>query len=390
MKPTILALGAVGALALTTLLYRVYKIENNLGTPARPARTTGRLKGRRGTARRPPGEFDPGDAGPQPSVPSGRPIPRSMIKGSSMQRPAPGQAAAAPSARRSPLQLLWPPAVVMLFVVAALLLQGDYRIATTLGIVQGLGEPLPISSSAHLILTPWFFGWDGADTFFNTQWYDVALHVGTLLAFGLFFWRDWLRLILNAHRPQSTDGRLFWLLVLASLPGAAIGFVLDRLAEDYFRERYLVIAAALAVMGVILYLVDSLLPQRDELQDIGWHKALLIGLAQSLAFVPGVSRSGSTITMGRALGLTRETAARFSFLMSMPITFGAVLLKSTDVDAQALRSAPFWLGIGTSFVVGSLAIGFLLRYVRTNSYLPFVIYRLGLAAAVVLVYFLRR
>lgn len=390
MKPTIIALGAVGAVALTTLLYRVYKIENNLGAAARPARTTGRLKGKRGSLRRPAGEFDPGDAGPRSPVASGRPIPRSMIKGSSMQSSAPAQPSAAPPARRSSLLLLWPPAVVMVFVVAALLLQGDFRIATTLGIVQGLGEPLPISSSAHLILTPWFFGWNDANSFYNTQWYDVALHVGTLLAFGLFFWKDWLRLILSAHRPSTPDGRLFWLLVLASVPGAAIGFVLDNLAEDYFRERYLVIAAALAIMGVVLYLVDTLLPQRDELGDIRWNKALLIGLAQSLAFVPGVSRSGSTITMGRALGLTRETAARFSFLMSIPITFGAVLLKSGDIDAQALRSAPFWLGIGTSFVVGSVAIGFLLRYVRTNSYLPFVIYRLGLAAAVVVVYFLRR
>ena len=306
-----------------------------------------------------------------------------------MQSSAPAQPSVPPT-RRAPLLLLWPPAVVLLFVVAALVLQGDYRIATTLGIVQGLGEPLPISSSAHLILTPWFFGWDGANSFFNTQWYDVALHIGTLLAFGLFFWKDWLRLILHAHRPQTPDGRLFWLLVLASVPGAAIGFALDTLAEDFFRERYLVIAGALALMGVVLYWVDTVMPQRDELQDIGWRKALLIGLAQSLAFVPGVSRSGSTITMGRGLGLTRETAARFSFLMSIPITFGAVLLKSSDVDAQALRSVPFWLGIGTSFVVGSVAIGFLLRYVRTNSYLPFVIYRLGLAAAVVIVYFLRR
>jgi undecaprenyl-diphosphatase len=296
---------------------------------------------------------------------------------------------AARPGRVSRIFLLIPPAILVALIVLALLLRGDYRIATTLGLVQGLGEFLPISSSAHLIITPWLFGWTDPNAFYNTQWYDVALHIGTLLALVGFFWRDWLSLIRHAPQPQSEDGRLFWMIVVASLPGAVIGFALDRFAADFFRDKYLIIAGALGVMGVALYLGDKLLPQRDDLRHINWFKAFLIGLAQSLAFIPGVSRSGSTMTMGRALGLKRETAARFSFLMAMPITFGAALLKLKDIEAAALRTAPFWLGIGVSFLVGVLAIGFLLRYLKTNSFLPFVIYRLGLAALIVVVYLQR-
>lgn len=282
-----------------------------------------------------------------------------------------------------------PVAILLGLIALALVLRGDHRIAATLGIVQGLGEFLPISSSAHLILTPWLFGWNDPGSFFNSQAYDVALHAGTLLALVGFFWRDWIRLVLHAPRPQTPDGRLFWLLVVASLPGAAIGFVLDTYAADFFRDKELIIAAALATMGVILYIVDRSAPQRDDLEHIDGRKALLIGLAQALAFIPGVSRSGSTMTMGRAMGLQRETAARFSFLMSMPITFGAILVKLKDIDAAALQSSAFWLGIGMSFGVGVLAIGFLLRYLKNNSFLPFVVYRIGLAALVVAVYLLR-
>jgi len=316
---------------------------------------------------------------------------RVPTQGTSMQSSVRDTQTLVPPPRRVQRWLLAvPPAVVLGLVLLALLLRGDARIATTLGIVQGLGEFLPISSSAHLILTPWLFGWIRPGAFYYTQWYDVALHIGTLLALAGFFWRDWLQLIRYAPQPRSENGRLFWLLVVASLPGAAIGFVLDTYAADFFRDKYLIIATTLSVMGVALYYVDTHAPQRDELGQINWIKALVIGLAQSFAFVPGVSRSGSTMTMGRALGLKRETAARFSFLMAMPITAGAVLLKLGDINAEALRLPAFWLGIVVSFVVGVLAIGFLLRYLRTNSFLPFVVYRIALAAIIVLVYFLRR
>jgi undecaprenyl-diphosphatase len=284
--------------------------------------------------------------------------------------------------------LTLPPLILIGLITSVVILRDDYRIAATLGIVQGLGEFLPISSSAHLIITPWFFGWH-QHPIFASQTYDVALHMGTLLALLGFFWRDWFHLLRNSWRPQTEDGRLFWLIVIASLPGAAIGFILDRYAEDFFRDQYLVIAAALSIMGLVLYYADRDIPQRDDLREISWFKALLIGLAQTFAFVPGVSRSGSTMTMGRALGLKRETAARFSFLMAMPITAGAGLLKLQDINTIELQSAPFWLGIGMSFLVGVLAIGFLLQYLRQNSFLPFVLYRIALAVVIVVVYFLR-
>jgi undecaprenyl-diphosphatase len=299
--------------------------------------------------------------------------------------PSNAEATHPPRIRRWFLTL--PPTILLGLIALTLLLRGDYRVAATLGIVQGLGEFLPISSSAHLIITPWLFGWH-QEALIGSLTYDVALHMGTLLALAGFFWRDWLQLLRNALRPQTEDGRLFWLLVIASLPGAAIGFVLSQFAEDFFRDKYLVIAGALAIMGGVLYYADRIAPQRDDLSGITWFKALLIGLAQSFAFIPGVSRSGSTMTMGRALGLKRETAARFSFLMALPITFGAGVLELRHLDVVALQSAPFWLGIGMSFLVGVLAIGFLLRYLRSNSFLPFVVYRIALAAVIVIVYLL--
>jgi undecaprenyl-diphosphatase len=372
--------GCVGVAALGTLLYRTYKHEiGSSHTPRVPdqrSRLINKVAQLRGTM-----------------PPVRRPRVHDLKdKGTRMNRPT-TLTEADTTAARPPRVSRWfaslPVAILLGLIVLALVLPGDYRITTTLGIVQGLGEFLPISSSAHLILTPWLFGWDDPNSFFNSQAYDVALHVGTLLALIGFFGRDWIRLVLHAAQPTSPDGRLFWLIVIASLPGAAIGFVLDRFAADFFRDKELIIATALAVMGVILYYVDRVAPQRDDLEHLTWGKALLVGLAQALAFIPGVSRSGSTMTMGRALGVQRETAARFSFLMAMPITFGAALLKVKDINGAALRLPAFWLGIGISFVVGVLAIGFLLRYLRRNSFLPFVIYRIGLAAVVFAVYLLR-
>jgi undecaprenyl-diphosphatase len=380
MNPGWLTAGVVGAAALGTLLYRSYK--HAASTPAwtprpsagtRLAETLAHLRGTMPPARTP----TPADLKDKGHL---------MHKSTTLPN---SDATATNPSRVSRWFSTLPLAILLGLILLALALRGEYQITTTLGLVQGLGEFLPISSSAHLIITPWLFGWNDPNSFFNSQAYDVALHAGTLLALIGFFWRDWTQLVLHAARPQTADGRLFWLLVVASLPGAAIGFMLDKFAADYFRDKALIIATTLAVMGTILYYVDRTAPQRDELGHITWGKALLIGLAQSLAFVPGVSRSGSTMTMGRALGLRRETAARFSFLMAMPITLGAVLIKLKDIDSTALQSAAFWLGIGISFIVGVLAIGFLLQYLKRNSFLPFVVYRLGLAALIVAVYFLR-
>lgn len=385
----LLAGGMIGMAALGTLLYRTYKLEHNLTNE----RSTPTRSPQQGAALRLPSLNITRLRGTMRPVPAERGI-NQEITGSRMSRSTTltdHDTAATRPPHVSRIFTTLPPIILLALIALTLMLRGDFRIASTLGIVQGLGEFLPISSSAHLIITPWLFGWHTIpDSFFDTQWYDVALHMGTLLALIGFFWRDWVRLLLAAPQPQSEDGRLFWLLVVASLPGAAIGFMLDKFAADFFRDKYLIIASALAVMGAALYYIDRITPQRDDLNTITWFKALLIGLAQSLAFVPGVSRSGSTMTMGRAMGLKRETAARFSFLMAMPITFGAAVLKAKDIDATALRTAPFWLGIGMSFIVGVLAIGFLLRYLKRNSFLPFVVYRIGLAAVIVLVYLLRQ
>lgn len=284
------------------------------------------------------------------------------------------------------------PIVILLILIAfTLSVQGNYRVAATLGIVQGLGEFLPISSSAHLIVTPWLFGWtDETYGFFTTQTFDVALHMGTLLALIILFWRDWVRLVLHAHQPKTQDGKLFWLLVLASVPGAAVGAILETFAEGYFGDKYLLIAGTLSIMGLLLYWADHRMPERIDLHEINWKTALLIGTSQALALVPGVSRSGSTMTMGRALGLKRTTAARFSFLMATPITFGAGLLKLRKLS-PADMTPPFWLGIVVAFIVGMLAITFLLRFLQRkgNSFLPFALYRLGLAAVIAVVYFVR-
>lgn len=249
--------------------------------------------------------------------------------------------------------------------------------AIILGIVQGLGEFLPISSSAHLVLVPWFFGW-----VYQGLTFDVALHLGTLLAVVMYFWRDWLKLINDGLRGYKTvEGRLFWYLVIATIPGALFGYFLEEQAETVFREP-LVIAVMLIIMGVILYLVDTFKPRQRGLREISLKDGIWIGLSQALAIIPGVSRSGVTITMARYLGLSRETAARFSFLLSTPIIFGAGLLQSRNLTPGDLNLV-FMTGIIVSALVGFFAIKLLLRYVTNRSYAVFSVYRLVLGLAVI-------
>ena len=295
------------------------------------------------------------------------------------------EARSAPSPRQAPLWTL--PAAVGLAAGALLLLPGDYRVATALGIVQGLGEFLPISSSGHLIVAPWLFGFE--ESALNSLTYDVALHLGTTVALLAFFWRDWLRLVLAARHPASHDGKLFWMITIASVPAAVAGYLLDEIASSTFRAPLLV-AGTLALMGAVLYMADRLGGQERMLEQVGPRDAVAVGLAQALALVPGVSRSGSTMAMSRVLGLRRDAAARFSFLMAAPITVGALLFKLKDLDPAAING-PFVLGIAVSGVVGALAIGFLLNFLsrRSNSFLPFVVYRFGLAALIVVVWLLR-
>ena len=251
--------------------------------------------------------------------------------------------------------------------------------AIILGLVQGLGEFLPISSSAHLVLVPWFFGWTDPGLTF-----DIALHLGTLFAVVLYFWKDWWQLITKGLTDvRSVQGRLFWYLVAASVPGGIAGFLLEKKAETIFRAPVL-IAIMLIVMGGFLYWADRKSAKMTGITHITFGTSILIGISQALAIIPGVSRSGITMTTGLLLGLTREGAARFSFLLSTPIIFGAAMVKLPHVMADpSVLSVDFMAGVLVSCLTGFASIGFLLRYVQTKDFLPFVWYRFILGALVI-------
>lgn len=245
--------------------------------------------------------------------------------------------------------------------------------AIILGAVQGLTELLPISSSAHLFLIPWLLKWP------NTEAFDVALHFGTLLAIGLFFFKDWIELIKGGYKTlvkkeKSKTGTMFWYIVLATIPGGVIGFVLDHFSEQYkesFSENPVVIAIALIIMGIILYLVDKKSKSKTNYDELTLKQTFIIGISQALAFIPGVSRSGITMTTGRAMGVDRESTAKFSFMLSAPIVLGATLLKFSEF----VFSFEFFLGVIVSFLVGIVVIKFLLEYLKKGSFKAFAIYR---------------
>ncbi len=260
--------------------------------------------------------------------------------------------------------------------------------ALVLGILQGLGEFLPISSSGHLIVVPWLLGWGDSGLSF-----DVALHLGTLLAVGAAFWRDWLRMIAAFLRAlpqgrvlQDPEARQLVFLAVASLPGAVAGLLLDKWAETTFRAPGLV-ALMMAIMGGVLWGGDrraarASAPSNASGGDLPFGQAVLIGLAQALAIVPGTSRSGVTIAAALFLGQRREAAARFSFLLALPITAGAALVKVPHLLRAGSETGAVLVGMAAAALAGFLAIRLLLAYVRTRSYLPFVAYRFGFALVV--------
>jgi len=257
--------------------------------------------------------------------------------------------------------------------------------AAILGLVQGLGEFLPISSSAHLVLVPWLFGWTDPGLAF-----DVALHTGTLLAVAIYFWKDWWHLIIKGFADvRSEEGRLFWYLVAASVPGAIGGFLLEKKAETVFRSP-LLIAMMLIWMGVLLYWADRRSAKNIELKNITFETSILIGISQTLAIIPGVSRSGITMTTGLLMGVTREGAVRFSFLLSAPIIFGAAVVKLPHVISNSpMINLNFTIGILVSCIAGIVSIGFLLKYIQTKDFLPFVWYRFVLGALVIMMTMVR-
>ena len=261
--------------------------------------------------------------------------------------------------------------------------------AIALGIIQGLSEFLPISSSAHLTLAPWLLGWEDPGLAF-----DVALHFGTLLAVLWYFRLEWLALIraafgiITTGRVETPEKRRVVYLIIATIPGAVGGLILQSKAESAFRSPQ-IIAIALIVMGTVLWIVDKLVDQRRILGEMRWVDSLLIGLSQVIALIPGVSRSGATITTARGLRIDREAAAEFSFLMSMPIIAAAVILEGPKALQQGGFSNELMSGVVASAISGWLAISVLMRYVSRHSYGIFAAYRIILGIAVLAVVYAR-
>lgn len=270
---------------------------------------------------------------------------------------------------------------------------GETLQAALLGLVQGLTEFLPISSSGHLLVVPWLLGW--TSPLLNSLTFDVALHLGTLGAVLIYFRHEWRALgrAMVTPAPHRTaeiaaQRRLAWLLVLGSVPAGLAGLLMDDVVETLFRHP-IVVAAMLVVVGVLMWVAELHYAPgertRGSLTALSVRAAVVVGLAQATALIPGVSRSGITIVAGLTTGLSRETAARFSFLLGAPVIAGAGLLKMVQflgAGLDAAQLAPFLAGMVMAFAVGYGAIALFLAYVRERSLYIFVIYRLALAALI--------
>lgn len=262
--------------------------------------------------------------------------------------------------------------------------------AIILGIVQGLGEFLPISSSAHLILVRYLFNFPEMKVSF-----DVALHFGTLIAVMWVFWKDWL-VYLNGvyqkvvHKKSSFENNMFWYLVAATIPGALIGFLFETPIETIFRTNMVLIASTLAIMGIFIYLGDKYAEKKyknqTEFKQLTFKQTFLIGMSQAFAVIPGFSRSGTTILTARLLGITREAAAKFTFLLSAPIIFGAAAVKVKDLISGF--NIELVVGVLTAAIVGIVAIKFLLSYIKDKGFAIFAYYRIIIAIIVLLKVFL--
>lgn len=251
------------------------------------------------------------------------------------------------------------------------------------GVIQGITEFLPVSSTAHLILVPWLFGWNEPGTAF-----DVALHLGTAAAVIIFFFKDWVKLIGSGFtKPKSSDGKLFWFIVIATIPGAIAGILLDKYMNIF--SNPLIIAIMLIIMGILLFLADKLCDDDIILEKIGLKRSVLIGISQVLAIIPGISRSGITMTTGRALGITRESAAKFTFLLSTPIILGDGLYHAKGLISSGISMGPFLTAVLTAAIVGILSIKFLLDFLKKKGFGIFAAYRFVLGIAIIIIYFVR-
>ncbi len=265
--------------------------------------------------------------------------------------------------------------------------------AIVLGLVQGLSEFLPISSSGHLLLVPWLFDWNDFDSESTEKAFDVALHIGTIVAAIAYFRRDlamyvragW-RAMFDRDARATTEGRVAWLLLLSTVPAALVGAVFEDQIDEGLGTPT-IIAISLILGGLLLYVADRATGRR-KVDDYRVRDALAVGAAQALALNPGTSRSGITITAGRFLGFDRDAAARVSFLMMIPVTAGAVALKGAGLASDGIPeglAVPMLVGIVTSGLAGWVAVWGTLRLVRTRSFTPFVIYRVVLGIAVLVI-----
>ena len=261
--------------------------------------------------------------------------------------------------------------------------------AFVLGVVQGIGEFLPISSSAHLIIVRFLFNFKELEPAFETA-FDVALHFGTLIAVLFVFWKDWLALFKGAFlgitkKEKTFEGRMFWYLVAATIPGAVIGMIFEGVIEDLVRSNMIIISVCLAIMGILIYIGDKWAEKKYknqvEYKDLTFKQTFIIGLSQALAVIPGFSRSGTTILAARLMGISREAAAKFTFLLSTPIIFGAAIIKVKDLLIGGV-TMPILVGIVTAAIVGVLSIKFLLRYIKKNDFAVFAYYRVIIAIIV--------
>lgn len=261
----------------------------------------------------------------------------------------------------------------------------DFLRAVLLGVVQGLTEFLPISSSAHLAIIPKFLGWDDPGAA-----YTAVIQIGTEVAVVLYFWRDiwtigsgWLRGLFSRAAREEPEWRMGWFVIVGSVPIVLIGLALEDLIDRNFRNLW-VIGTTLLVLGIVLGIAERVGRKTAPIDDLTWPHAVLFGLAQSAAVVPGVSRSGATISMGLFLGYNRAAATRYAFLLAIPAVVGAGVYKLKDIPGgeNAYGTLPTVVGTLVSFAVGLAVIHWLLRYVSTHSYKPFVIYRIGLGGLV--------
>lgn len=259
-----------------------------------------------------------------------------------------------------------------------------------LGIIQGIAEFLPISSSAHLIIFRDIFG-IGTNIGSNIELtFDLALHFGTLLAIIIFFFNDLFKILMEGLTKgvKTKDGKLFWYLILATIPAGIVGVLFEDIFDSFFRKQLWLIAIALIVMGIIIYLVDKKSKISINIKEMKWYQALIVGCAQVFALIPGFSRSGTTITASRTLGLNREDSAKFSFYLSVPVVAGASLLSLIKDDTLAIildNLMIFGAGILISFITGLLCISFLLKYIKKNDFKIFMIYRILLGILVLFI-----